>query len=346
MKTVDDPEYFPPVSIFGFQVGPRRYQFAGEETFNNSLLNVPANVDSTASMQLRSQHLQQYLEQQCLEGEMSLSMKELMTHNSQMLRLGPFNAAYNQVQMNNHSNRTRRRLLAIRITVKLEDVHCQATSATLDSTGVVLVSGILKGQVSIYQSSSSGLAEESGAHWTFISVEQKPLAVEGTWNPVSGELHMVGCSPMNFHSSSSTPDEDSTNKTSSGSRCDWKFCMNSVLRDSVTMDSPEGAVLSSLHEDDHQHPNYFEPLRFTRLRGTAEGTYSLIGFDVMFFFNAYRYTRISRALALAKKNSLNAGKRGLERARGGNMRLIIYNLISFIMLNYDLYFLSHFFFSQ
>lgn len=122
MKTVDDPEYFPPISIFGFQRGPRPYQFAGGETFNDSLLNVPAtNVDSTASMQLRSQHLQQYLEHECLEGGMSLSMKEHMTSNSQMLRLGPFNAAYNPVQKN-YSNRTRR-LLAIRITVKLEDVH-------------------------------------------------------------------------------------------------------------------------------------------------------------------------------------------------------------------------------
>lgn len=309
MKTVDDPEYFPPFSIFGFQDGPRSYQFAGGETSNNSFPDVPANVDITPSMHLRSQNLQEYLERQCrLEGGMSLSMKEDMTKNPQMLRLGPFNAAYNPVQMNN-SNSTRR-LLAIRITVELEDVHCQATSAKLH-TGVVLVSGILKGQVTIYQSSSSGVAD-SGAHWTFISVEQKPLAVEGTWNPVSGELHMVGCSPTNFQPSSSTPDEDSTNKTS-GSRCDWKFCMKSVLRDSVTMDSPEGAVLSSLHEDNHQHHNYFEPLRFTRLRGTAEGALVANYFaETIYVFDAYRYTRISRALALAKKNRLNAGKRGLE----------------------------------
>lgn len=271
--------YFPPVSIFGSPSGqlPPSYQFIPEETREPSTLNDKfvghvADVGSSDSGLLLSKYLTEYFKRPYfLTADVPICAKEQQSYMTrQLLRVGPFTAY--PVNRPNRIQQQDSRLVAIHISLMLTGILCQPSK---EKPRNVLVSGYIEGQVTIYQTQ------------TMNSVEQKPLAVEGTWNPVSDELDMVVCGPTNF---------DST-----VSHCNWRFRLKSLLRKIVTKDTPEGAVLRSLHHEEASgHPEYFPPLLFERCKGTYEIPF--VSYDGK-RFNEYKYTNLSEAVMLASKNS-------------------------------------------
>lgn len=172
---------------------------------------------------------------------MPISVKEQQSYiTHQLLRLGPFN-----VYPVNHPRKTLQsdsRLVAIRIHLELQDILCQPS---MEKPGSVLVSGYIRGQVYIHQTQRNGTP-------IINSVEQKPLTIEGMWNPLSKELHMVGCGPPNF-SPLLFP------STTLGRRhCNWKLHLKSVLHEIVTKDTPEdrcwAASMKHLDIQSTSHP--------------------------------------------------------------------------------------------
>ena len=268
---VEDAMYFPPVSIFSPQIGQlfSSYQFTPEETREPSTLKDKfvghvTDVGSSDSSLLLSKYLAEYLNRPYfLTADVPISAKEQQSYMTrQLLRLGPFTAY------------TVKRPNRIRISLMLTGILCQLSKV---KPRIVLVSGYIEGRVTIYQTQ------------TINSVEQKPLAVKGTWNPVSDELDMVVCRPTNF---------DWT-----VSHCNWRFRLKSLLRKTVTKDTPEGAVLSSLyHEEASGHPEYFPTFLFARCQGTEIDRTPFVSGDGT-RFNEYEYTNLSEAVMLASKNS-------------------------------------------
>ena len=271
--------YFPPVSIFGSPSGqfPPSYQFTPEETREPSTLNDKsvghvADVGSSDSGLLLSKYLTEYLRRPYfLTADVPISAKEQQSYMTrQLLRVGPFTAY--PVNRHNRIRQQDSRLVAIHISLMLTDILCQPSK---ENPRDVLVSGYIEGQVTIYQTQTGN------------NVEQKPLAIEGTWDTVSDELDMVVCGRTNF---------DST-----VSHCNWRFRLKSLLRKTVTKDTPEGAVLRSLHHEEASgHSDYFPPLLFERGKGTYE---TPVVSDDGTRFNEYKYTNLSEAVMLASKNS-------------------------------------------
>lgn len=189
---------------------------------NRKFVDRVTGVGSSNSL-LFSKYLAEYLEPPYfLEAEMPISVKEQQSYiTHQLLRLGPFN-----VYPVNHPRKTLQsdsRLVAIRIHLELQDILCQPS---MEKPGSVLVSGYIRGQVYIHQTQRNGTP-------IINSVEQKPLTIEGMWNPLSKGLHMVGCGPPNF-SPLLFP------STTLGRRhCNWKLHLKSVLHEIVTKDTPE-----------------------------------------------------------------------------------------------------------
>jgi hypothetical protein len=204
-----------------------------------------------------------------------ISAKEQQSYMTrQLLRVGPFTAY--PVNSPHRIPPQDSRLVAIHISLTLTDILCQPSK---ENPRNVLVSGYIEGQVFIHQTQTRNLG-----------VEQKPLAVEGTWNTVSDELDMVVCGRTNFDSS-----------TVSHS-CNWRFRVKSLLRKTVTKDTPEGAVLwRRLHPEEEAsgHPEYFPPFLFERSNGYENPVVSDDGTR----FNEYKYTNLSEAVMLASKNS-------------------------------------------
>jgi hypothetical protein len=282
-KPVEDAMYFPPVSIFGSPSGqfPPSYQFTPEETreepstlYGKSVGHV-ADVGSSDSGLLLSNYLTEYLGRPgrpyFLIADVPISAKEQQSYMTrQLLRVGPFTA-----YLVNRPNRVQQqdsRLVAIHISLMLTGILCQPSK---ENPRNVLVSGYIEGQVTIYPSQTA-------------NGEQKPLAFEGTWNTVSDELDIVVCGRTNFDSNVS--------------HCNWRFRVKSLLRKTVTKDTPEGAVLlrSLHHEEASGHPEYFTPLLFERSKFSYETP--VVSHDGT-RFNEYKYTNLSEALMLASKNS-------------------------------------------
>ena len=89
-----------------------------------------------------------------------------------------------------------------------------------------LSAGNIRGQVYIHQAPRDGTP--------FInSVKQKPLTIKGMRNPLSKELHAVGCGPPKFSPLLFT------STTLGSNHFNWKVHLKSVLQKTVTKDTPE-----------------------------------------------------------------------------------------------------------
>ena len=144
-----------------------------------------ADVGSSDSGLLLSRYLTEYLMRPYfLTADVPISAKEQQSYMTrQLLQVGPFTAY--PVNRHNRIRQQDSRLVAIHISLMLTGILCQLSK---ENPRNVLVSGYMEGQVTIYQTQTAN------------SVEQKPLAVEGTWNTVSDELDMVVCGRTNFDS--------------------------------------------------------------------------------------------------------------------------------------------------
>lgn len=186
----------------------------------------------------------------------------------------------------------------ISATVSFQNILCRYEEfGTSGASRALLVSALMESGV------DAQVRRDLGGRFSH-TLQQKLFSVEGKWDPISGELCMVGCGAYSTHRANiSTNLDDLTMLKSSknmnaevlsklsSSGCNWKICIHSVLRKYVTVDSPRGAIVSSLHEPGH--PDHFEPIRIqnfdTELTPTETG-----------YPTEYRYTRSSQAIDLAK----------------------------------------------
>ena len=151
------------------------------------------------------------------------------------------------------------------------------------------------------------IVEQVSPHGTFQSSSikvQQIFSMEGEWNPVSGKLCMLGCGDMLSRNISNTVYMSNNYQQmmnvskflSAG--CNWKICLQPVLRNYADIDSLQGALLSSLREPGH--PDYFAPLKLKQSISSFQTHDSR-------YPTEYQYTRISQAIELADTNRAAEG---------------------------------------
>ncbi|KAG0616836.1 hypothetical protein M758_5G144900 [Ceratodon purpureus] len=271
-RRADDPLRFPAFRIIGPRtIAESEYEYRSEE-FLRSALNMSSNIDYGNSPPSTSdpEDLVTYLEHSGAIYRAVIvptSVEQAQIQKQGKVVVGPFSTPYYPSQEVAFPTD----LAAIEVTLQFKNIVTRASNLS----GKIVVRGSMKMVIS---------------HSPYTPfVEQRPFSVEGIWDPMSEELCMIGC----------REDSLSTNPQLNTS---WKFCIKSVLRRYVSIDSPlEGAVLSSLYADVH-HSDHFTPIGFLRQAAIyyMQEQPDMKKSASIASLTTYRYTVTAKAEELAK----------------------------------------------
>ena len=296
LGSVEDPMHSPRFSILGSSPNAKVYEFHPEIPELLAGDNIIQTIDHIAPKSITlagPEQLKKYLEspgqRRWVIAVFESSTEQSLIQSQGKVQVGPSHLAQIQPRKDHV-------VFGVRVHMDFQGVLCRPN--TLVGSKSILVSALMHILFIVEQASPHGKFEGSSTN------VQQIFSVEGEWNPVSGELCMLGCGEMLSRNISNTTYMSNNYQQMMnvskflGAGCNWKICLQSVLRNYVDIDSPQGALLSSLREAGH--PDYFAPLKMTQ---------SIFSFqtDDSRYPTEYQYTRISQAIELADTNRAAEG---------------------------------------